>query len=227
MSLRVLRRRVGPLGVLLLLGGIAIGLVVGSEAFGQSITSTSDVRIVAQKLEDGRIEFGLEQDGERILPRTRFLPADARVGRWLKSSAIAVSVEWTTADQGQVLNPHPSFGNLYMLEPGNYDWTLGFAKEGGCTVTHRSGRTIPASFAGSLFATTGIEVERGASPVRIDWPTEDWSEDWNADGVVSLTVSKATAVIGWSTLSWPGDGYSEPSGACQLVHSIERTSGSS
>ena len=59
-------------------------------ALSQSITTTSDVQIVARKLEDGRIEFGLEQDGERILPRVRFFPTTAPVDRWLKSSEIAV-----------------------------------------------------------------------------------------------------------------------------------------
>ena len=73
---------------------IAAAIVVGGVSFtlGQSINSSSDVKIIAQKLEDGRIEFGLEQDGERILPRARFFPAEARVGRWLKSSAISVDV---------------------------------------------------------------------------------------------------------------------------------------
>ena len=73
---------------------LAIGIITSivSFALGQSISSTSDFRIVAQKLEDGRIEFGLEQDGERILPRSRYFPADARVGRWLRSSVIGVEV---------------------------------------------------------------------------------------------------------------------------------------
>ena len=46
-------------------------------------------RITAQLLADGRVEFGfLHEDGERILPATRFFPADARVDRWLRSSLI-------------------------------------------------------------------------------------------------------------------------------------------
>ena len=85
----------GPTGKRITAALIAVALLVGATGFAlsQSLTSTSDVRIVAQKLEDGRIEFGLEQDGERILPRTRFFPADARVGRWLKSSPVTIEVE--------------------------------------------------------------------------------------------------------------------------------------
>ena len=86
---------------------IAVALVVGATgfAFSQALTSTSDVRIVAQKLEDGRVEFALEQDGERILPRVRFFPADARVGRWLRSSPVTVEIEQqvTTTAGGQAI----------------------------------------------------------------------------------------------------------------------------
>ena len=54
------------------------------------------VRIVARKLADGRIEFGLQQRdpdntwGDRELPRVRFFPTTAGVNRWLVSSPLAV-----------------------------------------------------------------------------------------------------------------------------------------
>ena len=48
-------------------------------------------RIVAQRLADGRSEFGFQPEGEeRILPRSRFFPANASVGRWLQSSPVTV-----------------------------------------------------------------------------------------------------------------------------------------
>ena len=48
-------------------------------------------RIVAQRLADGRTEFGWQPaGGERILPRARYFPADAQVGRWLRSSPVEV-----------------------------------------------------------------------------------------------------------------------------------------
>lgn len=58
----------------------------------------AEVRIVARKLANARIEFGLQQRqeddtwGRRILPNARFFPADAAVGRWLLSSPVAVRV---------------------------------------------------------------------------------------------------------------------------------------
>ena len=56
-----------------------------------------EVRVAAQLLADGRMEFALQERvggswGERRLPRARFFPANARVGRWLASSALTVRV---------------------------------------------------------------------------------------------------------------------------------------
>ena len=48
-------------------------------------------RIVAQRLADGRTEFGWQPAGAaRILPRARYFPTDAQVGRWLNSSPVEV-----------------------------------------------------------------------------------------------------------------------------------------
>ena len=62
-----------------------------------SATAQSDEqtgRIVAQRLADGRTEFGWQPSGaERILPRARYFPADARVDRWLNSSPVEVEGE--------------------------------------------------------------------------------------------------------------------------------------
>ncbi len=49
-------------------------------------------QITALRLDDGRVEFGFIPTGaERILPRSRFFPVNARVDRWLLSSVINVS----------------------------------------------------------------------------------------------------------------------------------------
>ena len=56
----------------------------------------SEVRVAAQPLSNGRIEFAVQQrlsDGEwseRLTPQRRFMPANARAGRWLSSSAVAL-----------------------------------------------------------------------------------------------------------------------------------------
>ena len=77
----------------------AIGLPTCSSADGPSIPANAagvELRIVARKLSNGKVEFGLQErhdDGswsEQVLPARRFFPADAPVGRWLRSSVVTL-----------------------------------------------------------------------------------------------------------------------------------------
>ena len=72
---------------------LAVAVLIGAVSFAvsQSIEGKGEVRIVAKQLADGRIEFGLEQDGERVLPRSRFFPANAKVDTWLRSSPVSIN----------------------------------------------------------------------------------------------------------------------------------------
>ena len=77
------------------LAALAAAIVAGAVALDlSSAAAQSDEqagRIVAQRLADGRTEFGWQPAGAaRILPRARYFPADAQVGRWLNSSAVEV-----------------------------------------------------------------------------------------------------------------------------------------
>lgn len=75
---------------------VAAALILGCGlgfALSQSISVPVEVRVVAQKYESGAVEVGVEQDGERYLPDSRFLPSDAETGRWLRSSPVTISVE--------------------------------------------------------------------------------------------------------------------------------------
>ena len=48
-------------------------------------------RIVARRLDDGRVEFGWQPTGGvRVLPRQRYFPADITHNRWLRSSPVEV-----------------------------------------------------------------------------------------------------------------------------------------
>ena len=91
------RRRTGAALAALL--AILSGILVSTAVAAQQDTTSSDsttVRIVAQKLESGRIEFGLQQRqtdttwGDRQLPQVRFFPTTATVNRWLASSPLDV-----------------------------------------------------------------------------------------------------------------------------------------
>ena len=72
-------------------------LTVALPASDASTPSTLVVRVAAQLLASGGMEFALQERaddgswGERRLPTRRFFPADARVGRWLSSSALALT----------------------------------------------------------------------------------------------------------------------------------------
>lgn len=56
-----------------------------------------DVRIIARRLQNGNVEFALQQRrddgtwGSRLLPTRRFFPDDAPVGRWMRSSALTLN----------------------------------------------------------------------------------------------------------------------------------------
>ena len=77
-----------------------------------------EVRVVARSLESGRVEFGLQQRqadnswGNRQLPRVRFFPTTARVGRWLASSPLTVTAfPIADADSGAIADGRPQQGD--------------------------------------------------------------------------------------------------------------------
>ena len=77
-----------------LLGIIAIA----SYATAHVLSGDAEVRISARRLDDGRTEFALQQrtDGdwaERILPSSRYFPANPSSDRWLNSSPLTVETE--------------------------------------------------------------------------------------------------------------------------------------
>ena len=79
------------MAILVLLAALAGSIALAATG------GEAEVRISARQLEDGRVEFGLQQRvdgrwGERVLPRSRYFPADATVNRWLNSTPMTVSV---------------------------------------------------------------------------------------------------------------------------------------
>ena len=96
---------------------LAVGAVIGALELTraqQDPDASIEVRIVAQRLADGRTEFGLqqrEQDGQwssRYIPVRRYLPASPPVGRWLTSSAVPLSV----LPSQHTVSGWPGFGNF-------------------------------------------------------------------------------------------------------------------
>ena len=78
---------------------LAIASVATLVVRAQTTSVETAVRIVAQKLDDGRVEFGIQQReqtgewGERILPSSRYFPTTAPANRWLRSTAIPLTVD--------------------------------------------------------------------------------------------------------------------------------------
>ena len=83
----------------------ALGL---TTVTAQGADVDAEVRVTAQRLADGRTEFALQQrevDGawsERVLPRARFFPATADVGRWLSSTPLTVRAPGADADSAGI-----------------------------------------------------------------------------------------------------------------------------
>ena len=84
----------------------ALLLVVALTTYLHAQSSaTTDVRIAARLLENGKVEFGLQQRGptgwgERILPTKNKFPADAEVGRWLRSTPVTIGLPVDTESLG-------------------------------------------------------------------------------------------------------------------------------
>ena len=89
--------RLKTLAIVALLAALAGSIALAASGGG------TEVRITARQLDDGRVEFALQQRtdgewGERILPRSRYFPTNATVGRWLNSTPMTVSV--AVAEEG-------------------------------------------------------------------------------------------------------------------------------
>ena len=75
-----------------LIGGVATYTIQAATQ-----TAESEVRISAQRLDSGRVEFGLQQRqpngewGERLLPELRFFPATGFVNHWANSSPLTIT----------------------------------------------------------------------------------------------------------------------------------------
>lgn len=78
--------------MLVMVAALGAGIAAGWAA---TRTEQVEVRVVAQPHADGKVEFGIEHEGERILPSGRYLSAaqqERSVGRWLRSTPVTLDV---------------------------------------------------------------------------------------------------------------------------------------
>ena len=119
------RRRAAAAIVALLavLGGAVVSTAAAAQEDNTAGDSTT-VRIVARKLDSGRIEFGLQQRqpdntwGDRQLPRVRFFPTTATVGNWLASSSLDLPAGEVRIVARKLQSGRIEFG-LQQRQPGN------------------------------------------------------------------------------------------------------------
>ena len=78
--------------LLLLIAALGAGVALGWAA---SQSNEVEVRVVARPHADGRIEIGVEHDGQRLLPSQRYVTPEltrTRVGVWLRSSPVTLDL---------------------------------------------------------------------------------------------------------------------------------------
>ena len=80
----------------------AVALAVLAGGLMYAANHTAEVRISARQLDDGRVEFALQQRvdgewGERILPPSRYFPANVGHSRWLNSTPLTVTLPEATS----------------------------------------------------------------------------------------------------------------------------------
>ena len=105
-GMRVGSVRRASLGLLAALLAATVAVAAPSGVAAQQAADGSadtgdllEARIVAQRHDDGRVEFGLrlrlagEPWSERVLPERRFLPTGTEAGRWLASSSIVLTID--------------------------------------------------------------------------------------------------------------------------------------
>ena len=171
-----------------LAGSIALA-ATGGEA---------EVRINARQLEDGRVEFALQQRvdgewGERQFPRSRYFSADAAVGRWLNSTPLTVTVEepkLRTVGNGHV-----------TIRKGNVtsDW-IGYPEFNFTLTNHHSSDLIYFEVRFTFSNNAGDSAGRGGTwQWNTDLPTgqsRSYTMDDNAGlrGATRFTVTLVRAV---------------------------------
>lgn len=104
-----------------LLAALALlAVIAGGATWAATHSVETDVRIAAQRLSDGRVEFALQQRiggewSDRIRPSGRYLPVNAPTDRWLRSTPVtlAVAVPESVATE-------PQTGQLDGTEPPTY-----------------------------------------------------------------------------------------------------------
>ena len=202
-------------------------IIVGLSSFTQPAHAAAgeiEMRVAAQRLDDGRTEFAIQQRregeewGERRLPRSRFVSSGADVGRWLASSPLTVGLPGVSEVEVRVATQ--------LLEDGRMEFAIQERSEGGEWDERRlpTSRFFPAeAAAGRWLASSPLSAslpEPGGELVRIEvrvatqlletgaWSSRSRSAVRVGSGVSvgchSCVSSRRTRSLtgGWRALRW-------------------------
>ena len=211
---------------------VALSLAAG---VARGAGSEVEVRIAAQRLENGRIEFALQRRlaggewSERILPARRFFPATATPGRWLTSTSLTVRPEGGGEAEVRIA--------AQRLESGRTEFALQ-QRVAGAEWSERilpARRFFPAAATPgrwlsstpltvaaarpprTLPDTTGLQWLRGTHPdlyrqlQGLPWPGERFTEAEleGLEHVVDLAGRDAGVAAAVMALPWFADGVTE------------------
>ena len=178
--------RLKTAAIVLLLAALA-----GSAAWAATTTGTTEVRIEARQLEDGRVEFALTQDGgERILPNARYFPANAEVGKWLRSTTIPLSVEVESDEVGDdPANDPPASTTQHCLDSTLEEWPDSI-----CAGTWTNGGTTATSYV--VLPPGRWEALAVGTPTYSGGSCSLWPENVDGTDLMQLNVGQ-----------WDGDAY--------------------
>ena len=192
MSFLLLRRFAAPAVVL---AALVVGLASAASA-SEAQSGEAEVRIAARLLDDGRVDFALQQRdggswGQRLRPEQHYFPAGAAIGEWLDSSAVAVDsagrvrISARLGDDGRV-----EFTLQQQLGEGSWGERLRAQR-----------RFFPAGAAeGVWLVTTPLAV---STPVPAAGGTVETEADGQRAPVACLAVREAGAPIATSSEGSP------------------------
>ena len=189
-----------------------------------------EVRIVARKLESGRIEFGLQQRqpdntwGDRQLPTVRFFPTTATMNRWLASSPLTLTTPQPTpqpTDQSTDRDAVVTDGDQTTSRPADRDTTTTdddqYAQFEGDTVEVANPHSWWQRPRGDLVVHVHLCVEQGnehlAKREVIDAHVRALNEieapfyTWQSSGLLNVSFTAGTITIANDVASTWRQGY--------------------
>ena len=185
---------------------VAFVSITAGVIAAQASTASVEVRIQAMRLDDGRIEFALQQRegsgwSERILPDRRFFPTSS-TGRWLSSSPIEVSAavqSQATASPTATATPTDEL-TILNAPPGVH------YKEDGAIIVAGAGGSDSALF--RLRVGLWLAGSVGRDPRLAADDPEDWCALWLEDVHGNLEQLRTLEASGQATkwLSIGGQG---------------------